>query len=234
MPHQLALENSNLTQIQKLIVLYGVAARLCHMHASGYVHCDVKPQNILLDANFWPQIIDFDISFRLGTEWHADMNRGTARYEAPELSIADSSAILANSRRAADVYGFGVLMYCVLAGTDFGDGWSPDDTRDAVCGGWRPELSSSMLLPYRRLITDCWRGCWARRPFMKSVVARLAAAALADDSVDPKEFRNYLVATDECRNFPVPTEWNDAHWIGWVFGFLLFLVNFLFFMLNPQ
>ncbi|CAA6664469.1 unnamed protein product [Spirodela intermedia] len=61
------------------------------------LHCDVKPQNILLDEHFRPKLADFGIE-------------GTRGYMAPEWIV--NQEITAK----ADVYSFGVVMLELVTG----------------------------------------------------------------------------------------------------------------------
>lgn len=55
---------------------------LCHVHARGYVHCDVKPGNILVWGDEDVKIADFGLAKRAGERKRAV--RGTLGYVAPE------------------------------------------------------------------------------------------------------------------------------------------------------
>ncbi|MCA9017453.1 MAG: protein kinase, partial [Planctomycetaceae bacterium] len=94
---------SEAVRIAKTVLL-----ALVHAHGRGILHCDLKPANILLDANFEPRICDFGQS-RLSDEQSPSL--GTLYYMAPEQ--ADLQAV-PDSRW--DVYALGALLYHMLCG----------------------------------------------------------------------------------------------------------------------
>ncbi|KAL6603000.1 hypothetical protein ACP70R_043361 [Stipagrostis hirtigluma subsp. patula] len=89
----------------------GVARGLEYLHdgcAAPIIHCDIKPDNILLDGRRVPRITDFGISKLLGSQQvHATVThvRGTRGYIAPEWLRGD-----ARVDTKADVYSFGVVL----------------------------------------------------------------------------------------------------------------------------
>lgn len=94
---------SEAVRIAKTVLL-----ALVHAHGRGILHCDLKPANVLLDANFEPRLCDFGQS-RLSDEQSPSL--GTLFYMAPEQ--ADLEAI-PDSRW--DVYALGALLYHMLCG----------------------------------------------------------------------------------------------------------------------
>ncbi|WP_299467516.1 serine/threonine protein kinase [uncultured Gimesia sp.] len=94
---------SEAVRIAKTVLL-----ALVHAHGRGILHCDLKPANILLDANFEPRLCDFGQS-RLSSEQSPSL--GTLYYMAPEQ--ADLQAV-PDSRW--DVYALGALLYHMLCG----------------------------------------------------------------------------------------------------------------------
>lgn len=93
----------------------GIASQLAdaldYGHRRGIVHCDVKPQNVLLDENGRPKLVDFGISSTItGTGALTETITGTAGYIAPEQLLGER----VDGR--ADVYSLGCVVYEMLSG----------------------------------------------------------------------------------------------------------------------
>jgi len=100
----------------------GIAAALSVAHASQIVHRDIKPDNILLDANGEAVVADFGLARALAASTSpADTNavQGTPHYFSPE----QARGIELDGR--SDLYSLGVTLY--RAATGFlpfeGDDW---------------------------------------------------------------------------------------------------------------
>lgn len=85
-----------------------VCGALIEAHGAGVLHCDLKPDNVLLDAQFQVRLCDFGQS-RMSHEQAPAL--GTLYYMAPEQ--ADLEAI---PDARWDVYAVGALMYHMLTG----------------------------------------------------------------------------------------------------------------------
>jgi len=93
-------------------LLADVAAALDALHARGLVHRDVKPSNVLLDANGRAQLADFGLA--TASDW-TRLTRdgalvGTPHYVAPELVAGETAT------SASDVYSLGCVGYHCLTG----------------------------------------------------------------------------------------------------------------------
>ncbi|KAF6135296.1 hypothetical protein GIB67_038852 [Kingdonia uniflora] len=76
------------------------------------VHCDIEPENILLDVDFCSKVADFGLAKILGREFSRviTMIRGTRGYLAPEW--ISSLAITPK----ADVYSYGMMLLEIVSG----------------------------------------------------------------------------------------------------------------------
>ncbi|KAK9152125.1 hypothetical protein Syun_010434 [Stephania yunnanensis] len=96
-------------------IALGTARGLAYLHEECrdcIIHCDIKPENILLDVNFVPKVADFGLAKLLGREFSRVLTtmRGTRGYLAPEW--ISGVAITAK----ADVYSYGMMLFEIISG----------------------------------------------------------------------------------------------------------------------
>ena len=106
-------EEIQLHPLQGLNLIAQILAGLDHAHQREIVHCDIKPENILLTATatgWTARITDFGIA-RLNQELSTEGfgNTGSPAYMAPERFYGQHSP-------ASDLYAVGILLFEVLTG----------------------------------------------------------------------------------------------------------------------
>ncbi|XBI39734.1 hypothetical protein VPH35_124439 [Triticum aestivum] len=96
-------------------IAIGVARGLSYLHQSCrecIIHCDIKPENVLLDESFVPKIADFGLASVIGRDFSRVLTtfRGTTGYLAPEWlsGVAITSKV--------DVYSFGMVLMEIISG----------------------------------------------------------------------------------------------------------------------
>ncbi|KAG5250055.1 G-type lectin S-receptor serine/threonine-protein kinase [Salix suchowensis] len=94
---------------RRMQIAFGVARGLLYLHeecSSQIIHCDIKPQNILLDDSLNARISDFGLAKLLKTEQSKTTTaiRGTKGYVAPEWfkNLPVTTKV--------DTYSFGILL----------------------------------------------------------------------------------------------------------------------------
>lgn len=94
-----------------LIIFRKVATGLHALHQQGYVHADMKPNNIVVGAEGVVKIIDFGQSCPIGHK--KERIQGTPDYIAPE------QVRKATLDQRTDVFNLGATMYWVLTGITY-------------------------------------------------------------------------------------------------------------------
>ena len=101
-------DSSALSLGDVLLVFRMVASGLQVMHREGFVHCDIKPNNILISKTGSIKIIDLGQSCKIGTTKHRI--QGTPDYIAPEQVKRKPLG------PKTDIFNLGATMYWALTG----------------------------------------------------------------------------------------------------------------------
>ncbi|KAH9293359.1 hypothetical protein KI387_041433, partial [Taxus chinensis] len=182
-----AIHHMNLVHLCGFL-LRGFAQGIAYFHEQcrdTIIHCDIKPENILLDEDFCSKVSDFGLAKMMGRE-HSHvitMVRGTRGYLAPEWVTNRPITV------KADVYSYGMVILEIIGGRRnldislgaekfFFPGWAFQEMMKGniskvadkrLCG----EFNESQLIRALRVAFWCIQDDVAIRPYMGSVIKML-------------------------------------------------------------
>ncbi|KAI3525721.1 hypothetical protein L1887_04752 [Cichorium endivia] len=190
------LTTGKLEWATRLDIAIGTAKGLAYLHdecLEWVLHCDVKPQNILLDANYNPKVADFGLSKLLdrgsSDQWNFSMMRGTRGYMAPEWVLSQPIT------SKVDVFSYGVVMLEMITGRSpasnqdgetnqsmptviewvkdriqevngsQGESWVKEIVDPSVRGEYDEKVMENLV----RIAVECTNEDWEARPSMREV-----------------------------------------------------------------
>lgn len=153
----------------RLVLQIGEALRYLHDDA-GFVHGDIKCQNVLVNENGTAMLADFGQSVNLRVGSDAEPQGGTLRFTAPELLLGDGKPTT-----ASDVYAFGSLIYQAFTGEVPWHNWNDMATTLEICSGHSPPYTKAVPAFFWDLSGRCWRFRPDLRPRMRDIVPRIRA-----------------------------------------------------------
>jgi eukaryotic-like serine/threonine-protein kinase len=140
--------------------LVGAAQALHVLSGLGYVHCDLKPNNVLVGPKGRVTIIDFGQACKTGTV--KPRIQGTPDYIAPEQATRRPVTV------RTDVFNFGATMYWTLVGkpmtTLFNAGKGENAFVLDVTIPTPIQVNPRIPEPLSRLVMDCVRTNPLKRP----------------------------------------------------------------------
>ena len=182
-------------------IALGAARGLHYLHEGCrdcIIHCDIKPENILLDKDLVPKVADFGLAKLLARDFSRVLTtvRGTIGYLAPEWISGVPITV------KADVYSYGMVLLEIVSGRRNARCW-PATEQDPSLSGYFPLVAARKVsrgealdgllderlrgdADLRELERACRVACWcvqddeARRPTMEQVVQALDGVVAVD------------------------------------------------------
>ncbi|MFE3581053.1 serine/threonine-protein kinase [Streptomyces vinaceus] len=164
-------------------LIAGICEGLAHLHRCGWVHADLKPENVLIGEDGAVRLSDFGLAAELTTATHGHgPPMGTLDYLPPERWRAPLGELGVEIRPSADIWALGLVIHEVFAsGAPLFPGATPVARGAAVqeYAAGRAPLRMAGGVPefWRALATDCLAPTHAARAAhtAQSLLERIAA-----------------------------------------------------------
>lgn len=169
-------EGGALSSERAALLALAIARALAVAHGLGIVHRDVKPANILVDAQGLPHLTDFGLARSVDAR-EADLTMpgvlvGTANYVAPE------QARYGHTGPSADLYSLGAVLHFMLTGAPPFEG---ESAIDVALRRFEEEPPDLRLQPgVDPELADLVRALLAREPAQRPPDAGAVAERLGD------------------------------------------------------
>jgi eukaryotic-like serine/threonine-protein kinase len=149
-------------------ILIDMAVGLEHVHDSGFMHLDFKPENVIVSRNGSVRLIDFDLAQPMPKQpKKMSRNPGTPAYMAPEQLQRQPID------QRVDIFAYGVSAYELLTGAKPFPGDTPDEVlrRQLDRSGFVPphEHNADIPLGLEKAILKCLE----REPDRRYAIASL-------------------------------------------------------------
>lgn len=159
------IAGGRIPEFEALNIAAQVASALAAAHASGIVHRDVKPANVLFDQNGVVKLTDFGIAKLFSDTGNPDaVAAGTIAYMSPEQGRGDAL----DGR--SDLWSLGIVLYEMLTGER-----PPATASSAVPMTQPPDDDTRFSAPVRSLVASLLTVAVDERAQSAAVVSRSLA-----------------------------------------------------------
>jgi len=185
-------------------VLLQVCRAVHFAHTRGVVHCDLKPENVMIGMHGEVYLLDWGVATVLDPEARFPQVgeevphvKGTPGYMAPELLLCETPS------PQTDVYLLGAILFEILTGEPPHSGTTPEDVARSVLGpgptpidGVTPELFAIVSRAMRRRAEDRYESANAFREAIEDYLQHRNAIRLAEEAERRLEGLRAVVASE--------------------------------------
>lgn len=181
------------TSTKKYINLLGICDALRYLHDQKITHLNLKPENILFDSDYNPQVSDY-YQLKCFPKMNVNLaNQGQFEkivYLAPEILQGDD-----DYNESIDVYAFSMIAYQIITGkVPFNEKTDFSSLRNDIINGDRPKFPESVPQNIQDLLSRCWCDEPCERPKFNEVYSILSGDMICSfEKLMKMKFVNILI-----------------------------------------
>eukprot|EP00834_Sanchytrium_tribonematis_P004449 NODE_220_length_12432_cov_0.484878.p1 type:complete len:644 gc:universal NODE_220_length_12432_cov_0.484878:10264-12195(+) len=203
--HWLYTDGKSLTDPQINKIRLGIARGLTYMHSHGIAHNDIKSNNIMLDSQLMPRIIDFGmVKMNNSTmSFHGKSKSvGTDHWRAPEYWDVSTESFQLRDQFpfAGDVFSFAIVLGEMATCQIPWDQRSEWDIERAISKGMRPYTSDQIKFsPLFEIIDKAWQQHPKDRYSMEDLLKKLESLGSSANFVIKHNWEYFAELTNPAR-----------------------------------
>ena len=176
--------NDKLNPTQLTIIAIGLAYVLARFHERGFIHRYIKPENILLDENYYPILSGFGINHNLN---------GAMQYMAPEATHEQFS-------EKSDVYAYGITLFKMLTKRIPFEFYSIVQYQNAINHNEHDFYDLSKAGSLSKIIDKCWDYDPDKRPSFSQIYYLFEAHKVIFEGSDVSQIDRFIDYINETSN----------------------------------
>ena len=160
---------------EKMKIAKGLIYGIDYLHKNNIVHCHLNSNNILLDDELNPKIIDFGFRnmYELANLFNKYINKNG--YSAPEILVANGKffkipEIINDNLKKIDIYSYGMILWEILTLTVPFDVKLADIKKYVLEEKVRPQVPVNVNKKLSSLIRNCWDSELSKRPNESEII----------------------------------------------------------------
>ncbi|XP_031575474.1 ephrin type-B receptor 1-B-like isoform X2 [Actinia tenebrosa] len=172
--HFLMGHEGQLTVLQLLGMIRGVADGMAYLSGMNFIHRDLAARNILVADNMASKVADFGLSRELDdAEDNPNSVYQTQGGKIPVRWTAPEAIRYRKFSWASDVWSFGILMWEIMSFSErpYWE-WDNFQVMDRVDSGYRLPAPMNCPKAIHNLMLDCWEGDKDKRPKFADILKR--------------------------------------------------------------
>lgn len=157
----------DLTPFQKTKIAFEIAEAMEYIHSNSLLHRDLKTENVLIDGDFSPKIIDFGVARSDISDIKKTSKCGTFNYMAPEVIDGGDYGT------KADVFSYGLILWEMVNNEEPFGTFSKEKIQEKIRRCAPLKFKGKCPQNLKDLIKSCYSKDKDKRPSFTQIIEKM-------------------------------------------------------------